>query len=338
MAESDATAQSWRFVGRVNPDTNELTWPSTGVSFAFVGTTASIEIDSQNGTSSVDLFIDDDEPIVIPNLNSTSISTPKLKQGHHDVELRKRSEAYHGTFRVADVHTDGAFVRRKKHKRTMEIIGDSITVGYGLDGVLPCADTAAVQNNPKTYGALAANALEAEYSVVAWSGKGLTRSYPGPGWETEPTMPTLYSRYGALDEDNSYTYPSSWNPDAVVINLGTNDFAYLGERDPVDPADLQRALTKFIETIHSHYPDAHFFLVSSTMLNDAYPTAEDAQHTTHAKMLQDTIAQLDGIPATFVEWAPQGSDVGCDYHPNAATQAHGAALLEKAIRDALGWG
>jgi lysophospholipase L1-like esterase len=327
-------SQKCRFVGRVNPETNELTWPSTGVVFAFEGTTASIGIDNIQGESSVDLYIDDAEPISILHINSTSIPIPTLPKGRHTIELRKRSEAQYGTFRLTEVKADGKFLEVEQPKRRIEIIGDSISVGYGLDGTLPCVDMASVQNNPKTYGAVAAEALGADYSVVAWSGRGLTRNYLSDG---QAVMPELYTRYGAEDADNSYPFPDTWLPDVVVINLGTNDFNYLNTREPVDPEDLTSAVVKLVEKIHSHSGKSKFFLVSSPMLNDSYPTAEDAQHSTHVAVLKAAIAQMEDVEAYFVDWPPQGSDVGCDYHPNAATHAEGAAILETAIRGVLDW-
>ena len=290
-----------------------------------------------SGTSSVALFIDDEEPIIIPNLEGTSISTPTLSQGTHTVELRKRSEANFGTFRVVNVTTDGTLLPSTAPKRKIEIIGDSISVGYGLDGVAPCTNSAALENNPKTYGALAANAVGADYSVVAWSGKGLIRNYASTPPDTSPTMPAIYTRYGANDADGSFTFPQSWIPDAVLINLGTNDFSYLGVRDPVDPADLTVSLTALMEKISRHYPAAKLFLVSSPLLNDDYPTAEDAQKTTQLKVYQDAAEKLTNVTVRVVDWPAQGSDAGCDYHPNAATQAKGAALLEQALRDEMGW-
>ncbi|KAJ5110314.1 SGNH hydrolase-type esterase domain-containing protein [Penicillium argentinense] len=338
MVMSRRTGSDYRFVGRVNPETKELTWASTGVAFTFTGTTASININSANGTSSVALFINDNGPIIIPNVNGTSISTPTISRGTHAVELRKRSESDFGTFRITDVTTDGTLVPSRAPKRKIEIIGDSISVGYGLDGIMPCNNSAILEDNPKTYGALAANAVDADYSVVAWSGKGLVRNYyRSTPPDQSPTMPVIYTRYGANDTDGSFTFPQSWVPDAVVINLGTNDFGYVGVRETVAPADLTAALVELMEKIHWHYPSAKFFLVSSPLLSDDYPTAADAQKTTQLRVYQDAADQLTNVPTRIVDWPAQGSDTGCSYHPNAATQAKGAALLEEAMRDEMGW-
>ncbi|KAK0126810.1 hypothetical protein ONS95_008389 [Cadophora gregata] len=330
-------ATSYRFVGRVNPKTKELTWPSTGVAFTFTGTAASININSVSGNSSVDLYIDGKEPIVIPNVNGTSISTPQLVRGKHTVELRKRSETYFGTFRITDVTANGALSAGKVPNRKIEIIGDSISVGYGLDGVNPCTNTAFLEDNPQTYGALAANAVGADYSVVAWSGKGLYRNYASTPPDDAVTMPILYTRYGANDADNSFTFPSSWVPDAVVINLGTNDFSYLGVRDPANPATLTAALVALMTKVNKKYPRAKIFLVSSPLLSDTYPTAADAQKSTQLKVYKDAAAQLRKVKTRIVDWPGQGSDVGCDYHPNAATHAIGAKLLEDALKAEMGW-
>ncbi|AEO64954.1 23ac2323-bcd4-4ffe-a5f5-729369bd6a8a [Thermothielavioides terrestris] len=334
-----------RYVGRVNPSTKELSWPGTGISFTFTGTSATIGIASVSGTNSVDLVVDDGDPIVITSFGS-SITTPAgLSQGTHTVTLRKRSEALYGSIFLGSVTTDGAFVAGTVPTRQIEIIGDSITVGYGLDGTNPCTNNATVEDNPKTYGALAAAALGADYNVIAWSGKGVVRNVATGSPDTSPLMPELYTRYGANDPDNSYPYPPTWSPDAVVINLGTNDFSYIAwdasgnayaARPPLNATTYTDGMVAFAQSIRAHYPAAHVFLVGSPMLSDSYPTAADAQKTTQTNALKSAVAQL-GANAHFVDWPTQGSDVGCDYHPNAATHAAEAAVLADAIRSALGW-
>ena len=334
-----------RYLGRVHPAAKALTWPGTGVSFTFTGTSATIGLASVQGANSVDLFIDGGEPIVISNVADTSISTPTgLTKGSHDVVLRKRSEAILGSITIGSVSTDGTLNAKAGKKRQIEVIGDSITVGYGLDGTYPCTNNASVEDNPKTYEALAAKALNADYHVIAWSGKGLIRNYltASPG---SPVMPELYTRYGAMDPDNSYPFPASWTPQAVVINLGTNDFGYIGVnssgqpykvREPIDVSAFTAAMVEFVQSIQSHYPNAEFFIMTSPMLSDSYPTPTDAQHTTQANAIKAAIAQI-GDKAHFVDWPTQGSDVGCDYHPNAATHAAEGKILAAAIGDVLGW-
>ncbi|KAM7208375.1 SGNH hydrolase-type esterase domain containing protein [Naviculisporaceae sp. PSN 640] len=334
-----------RYVGRVDPSTKELSWPGSGVSFAFTGTSATIGIARVTGTNSVDLVVDGRPPIAISSFGS-SISTPAgLSQGTHTVVLRKRSDPQYGSIFLGNVTTNGAFAPQAVPTRQIELIGDSITVGYGLDGVNPCSNNAAVENHPKTYGAVAASTLGADYNTVAWSGKGLIRNIALGRPDTSPIIPQLYSRYGANDPDGTYTFPSTWSPQAVVINLGTNDFNYIAwdasgnaytARETLNIPAFVQGMVNFVHSIQEHYPDAHFFLVGSPMLNDGWPTTADAQKTNHNKALRQAVSQL-GAKAHFVDWPAQGSDVGCDYHPNAATHAAGAKLLVQAIKSALNW-
>ncbi|KAE9371849.1 carbohydrate esterase family 2 protein [Stipitochalara longipes BDJ] len=332
-------AQAARLLGRVNPSTSELTWPSTGVSFSFSGTSASIGI-THWGENSIDLSVDGGNWIVMSNVTGDSITTPLVTPGNHTVVLRKRSEAAQGSVYVGKVVANGTLGPDVvPPKRQIEIIGDSITVGYGLDGVLPCTNTAALEDNPKTYAALAADALGADYSVVAWSGKGLTRNYWGGVADDAVLMPELYSRYGANDADNSYTFPNSWNPSAIVINLGTNDFSYVSTppRTPLNATVFTNAMVTFVQSIQKHYPNAWYFLMTSPMLSDGYPTAEDAQKTTQTSALKTVIMQLNSTKIQLVDWPTQGSDVGCDYHPNAATHAAEGVVLAAAIKATLQW-
>ena len=336
LASCVAAQSEIRFLGRVNPDTKELSWPGTGLSFTFTGTSATIGVTSFEGTSSVELVVDG-EAIVIANVDG-DISTPEgLSEGEHTVVLHKRSGTDFGSIFIGDITTDGTLISTEPRERQIEVIGDSISVGYGLDGTNPCANTAEVENNRKTYGVLAAEALDADYSIVAWSGRGLTRTYADPSGDTSPVMPELYTRYGANDPANSYTFPEEWIPDVVVINLGTNDWSYLDVRDPMDPAVFTEAMIEFVQSIQGNYPNATFFLLTSPMLNDDYPTAGDAQHSTHAEALENVITEIGGGNMHLVDWPAQGSDVGCDYHPNAATHAAQADVLAKAIITELEW-
>ena len=332
-----AAAQSEvRVLGRVNPETRELTWPATGVSFSFTGTSATIGIESIQGPCSAELVVDG-EATVIENVEG-DISRPEgLPEGDHTVVFRKRSGTDFGSLVLGEVTTDGTFITQEASERQIEIIGDSISVGYGLDGTNPCPNSAAVENSPKTYGALAAEALDADYNIVAWSGRGLIRNYIDPSLDDQPAVPELYTRYGANDPADSYTFPEEWSPEVVIIGLGTNDWGYVDYRDPMDPAVFTETMVDFVRSIQVHYTNATFFLLSSPMLSDGYPSTEDAQHSTQSEALQAAVTELGGDNIHFLDWPSQGSDVGCDYHPNAATHAAQAEVLAEAIAAELGW-
>lgn len=328
--------QSERLLGRVNPETRELSWPGTGVSFSFTGSSATINLQRMSGSNSAELTVDD-VATVIPDVNGTSISTPPgLSNGTHHVVLRKRSEALFGSIFLGNITTTGSFEKDEEVTRKIEFIGDSITVGYGLDGVNPCRNTAAVENNPKTYGALAAAALKADYSMIAWSGIGATRNYPSNPPDPSPIMPVRWTRYNPNDANNSYPFPAAAVPDVVVINLGTNDFSYVGMRDPLNVDTYIAAMVQFVQDIKKRYSTATFFLLTSPMIGDDYP-AGDATKTVQRNALGTVIKQLNGTDIHLVDWPTQGSDVGCDYHPSAAAHELGAGIVSAAIAEQMGW-
>jgi lysophospholipase L1-like esterase len=345
-------AQAVRLLARVNSITKELTWPGTGVTFTFTGTSATIGIIKVSGKSSPTpsppkillirlpgnnsaLLTIDGNSTVIPHVNGSSIITPSLSNGTHTVELRKRSEAYFGSIYLGNVTTDGTLNADNTPNRKIEFIGDSITVGYGLDGTLPCTNTAELEDNPKTYAALAANSLKADYSIVAWSGIGLTRNTVYGASGADPIMPERYTKLGAQDADNSYTFPNISTPNAVVIGLGTNDFSNNGSREPLNATAFTSAMVSFVQQVRKSWndPDLHVFLMTSPMLSDS---TSERQYSTQKKALSDAIGTL-GNRTHLVEWPTQGASVGCDYHPNAATNAAEAPVLAAAISRALGW-
>lgn len=343
-------AQAARYLGRVNPATQELTWSGSGLVFSFIGTSANVSLSSVSGTNSIEMVIDNGEPIVTDNVVGSSITTPSnLTDANHTVLIRKKSEALYGSIFVGDVLTSGTLGNdTAPTKRRIQIIGDSISVGYGLDGEYPCTNSAALEDAPRTYGALTAKNLSADWDIVAWSGKGLVRNIVDPGYEDDVLMPEIWTRYGANDADDSYTFPAADTPDMVVINLGTNDFSYVATnsttgdtyaaRDPISPAIYTAGLVDFVQIIQGHYSDTEIFITSSPLLSDTYPTAEDAQHTTQSNAIIEAVAEL-GNKTHFVDFPTQDStnnNIGCDYHPSALTHESMAMFLTTAILDVVG--
>ena len=339
--------QATRFLGRVDPTTNQLTWPGTGLAFNFNGTQAVINFSEVSSNNSLSIVIDDGAQTVIPNVGNNSISTPAVPQGRHSVVIRKRSEADFGTLTFQNVRTTGTIGTSVPPARRIEFIGDSITVGYGEDGIYPCTNSAALEDAPNTYGAITSTNLSADYSLVAWSGKGLLRNYVSLTPDTSPIMPELWTRYGALDADNSYTFPTV--PQAVVINLGTNDYSYqlttssgttVSARAPLNNVTYEQAYVKFVQTVQSHYPQADFFLCSSPLLSDTFPTAADMQHTNQVNAIKAAVAQLNSTKVHFVDFPTQpgtNATIGCDFHPGPFEHRAMATILIPAIKSALGW-
>jgi lysophospholipase L1-like esterase len=343
-------ANGVQYLGRVATATSLLTWSGSGVVASFTGTTASLSFAPQSGNTYIGLSVDGGATTrVLINANNNIISTGTLRAGNHNVTAVKLNEASLGTAKFNGISTPKGLTQTPAPSRRIEFIGDSITVGYGVEGVSPCTNNSALENAEKTYAALTAQNLGAQYDLIAWSGKGLLRNAASVGNDVSPTMPVLWTRLAATDATSLYDFPASRIPDAVVINLGTNDFTYIGYdangtasnvRDPLDPNAYQTAYVDFITTVRQRYPDAVIELCSSPMLSDSYPSAAEAQHTTQLTALKAVAAQLGDAKIHVVDFPTQAvasGQNGCDAHPGPQEHQAMAALLTQQLKTDLGW-
>jgi hypothetical protein len=189
--------------------------------------------------------------------------------------------------------------------------------------------SAATENASIAYGPLTARAVGAEVHVVAWSGKGMYRNVDGTMTET---MPILWQRTLPTDMTSRWD-PSKWIADAVVINLGTNDY------NGSDPGSaFQSAYLDFVTQVRAAYPDAFFFLSVGPMLGGAsYDSVRAAIDNVIAMRGGAGDSKLKLVEFPTQDCKADGSGCGCGYHPNAAEHQAMATILAGAIHDTLGW-
>lgn len=80
-------------------------------------------------------------------------------------------------------------------KRKIQIIGDSITCGYGVEGSgSDELHNTAVEDPTKSYSVKTARALDTDFEIVAWNGKGVISAYIGDGDQADDSwlVPMLY--------------------------------------------------------------------------------------------------------------------------------------------------
>jgi lysophospholipase L1-like esterase len=241
-----------------------------------------------------------------------------LNPGPHRIEVYRRAEASFGPtqFLGLDLGADGALLPPPPVTRRIEIIGDSVSTGYGNEGVLPCPFTPETQNHYLTYGAIAARAVGAELSTVAWSGKGVVYNY---GTDLFEPMPALYGR--TLPQDPSSTYDFATVPDVVVVSLGTNDFSTDGDPTTEQFAEVYAGL---LDRVRSNYPEAFILGTVGPLLGGTDLTAA------RAGIAAGVAAFVAAGGSKVRAWemnVPNGAPPGCDYHPNLATHQAMADVL-----------
>lgn len=338
IATSDGTSGSAavQLVGRfdhLDSTPAKFGWVGSAMIARFNGTGASIQLD---GT-------DDRYAVVVDGTLSSSVlkvtSSGKyqvakgLAPGVHNVVVWRRSESnWSNASYLGFEVTDGQLVAPpERPSRRLEVYGDSITAGYGLDGAGPsCSMTQDNSNHYLTYAAVAARALSAELHAIAWSGIGMYRNYGESAPKSDSlTMPKVYARIMPAT-DSAWDF-SAWQPQAVVINLGTNDFSTSG--DPGAP--YETAYLDFVRNLRKKYADAIFVLTIGPMLDGTNLSGV----RTHLQSVIKTRASEGDSKMSYLEFPPQvaGDGYGCDWHPSAKTNAKMADQLVAELKKQLSW-
>lgn len=306
-------------------------WSASMVTIHFRGTDLQAMI-NESGDDYFDVVIDKAAPRVIhPGKGSQVIDLARdLPSGTHEVRVVKRTEAFVGRVQFTGfaLNKGGKLLSPRRPAHQIEVIGDSISCGYGNEGANEKEhfrpDT---ENAYLSYGAVAARAMDAEYTCVAWSGKKL--------WP-DNTIPELYDRALPTDPASTWNF-AQWKPDVVLINLATNDF---GPGIP-DATKWTSAYKTFVKRVRKHYPKAAIYLASGPMMSDFWPPKVKALSTLNGYLdrIQSEL-KAEGENVRIVHFDTQNGVVdglGSDYHPNVKTDLKMAAKFEAALQSDLGW-
>jgi lysophospholipase L1-like esterase len=334
--ERDArTTPAVRFVGRVDtsdPAAAKFSWSATGLVATVSGSKISASLET-SGTSTVFFqpVIDGvaGERFQVPNGTHTVTLAEGLAEGAHSVELYRESEGSYGVS-VFRGFVDGTLgIAPASSDRSIEVIGDSISCGYGNLGAdvhppwdVSCPFSLETEAAYLAYGPMLGRALGAEVSVIARSGWGMYRDYGG-----SPTnvMPAVYEN--TLGSSATPKYAFARKPDAVIINLGTNDSSM--EQDPGPP--YEDAYVAFLGTVRAKNPSAWIFLTIGPMTSGALLGAMRAH-------LDNVVARFaDARVSTVLLNTQDVTTTGCDYHPDVGEQQRIADSLQVALQEKLGW-
>eukprot|EP01027_Heterolobosea_sp_BB2_P025618 GEZU01039316.1.p1 GENE.GEZU01039316.1~~GEZU01039316.1.p1 ORF type:complete len:141 (-),score=34.83 GEZU01039316.1:303-725(-) len=137
-----------------------------------------------------------------------------------------------------------------------------------------------------------------------------------------------YSRTLANDPTDKWNF-NQYQPDAVVVNLGTNDYS----TQPYPPQDIFiDGYINFLTGLHEHYGnDVPILTVCGPLISGA--CCDYVQQVVEMQVNQ-------GYKVYYVDMQgllqiPQ--DLGCDGHPNVSGHAKMAATMINAIQTNLGW-
>ncbi len=257
------------------------------------------------------------------------------------VRIIKLSESAMSTCAIKAITTDAqAIYPTPKKARSIEFIGDSITCGYGADDeVAEHNFTTSTENVTHSYAYKTAQALDADYSMVSFSGYGIISGYTGTGESKmiNQLLPTYYEKLGFSYASYKGRTPASvdwdfsaYTPDLVVINLGTNDDSYTGA-DPERQEDYRAQYTEFLKVVRRNNPNATILCTLGIMGDRLYPQVKSAVNAYTEETGDTNIACLK-----FDVQSP-ADGYAADWHPSQLTHTKASEKLVKRIQQLMGW-
>lgn len=352
-----ASEDNVKVIGRTYFNESEERWltnTASGVEFTFIGNQASVTImgdsvasqaDQSNNQARIAIYVNDE--LVVDDMVDEAMHTYDFYDNTSialvTVRIIKLSESANATVGIGDISVTGykdsyGPTKTKTHK--IEFIGDSITCGYGIDDEnINGGYKNSTENGSKTYAYKTAQNLDADYSIVSVSGIGVISGYTTAGnINSASTMPQYYDNIGySWASFGDFTSPkelewdfSKFQPDVVVINLGTNDSSYVAG-DAARQQEFVNGYVDFLKIIREKNPNAAIFCTLGIMGADLYPQIQQAA--------KDYTAQTGDTNITCMQFDNQlMSDGICvDWHPSETTNTKAAAKLTDYIKSYMGW-
>lgn len=222
--------------GTIQPLT--LFWTASGIEITVKATEVWIEVEADFAEY---------EPWISVTVDGAVISRQMLVKGRYwlpvvrqmdretvrTIRILREIQAMSGDsdcmLRIHGIRMDGEFCPVSKKAGKIEFIGDSITSGEGTIGARQEMNwNSMVFSAVYDYPVLTADALNLDYHVISQSGWGVLSSWDG---NPKCNIPSYYEKVcgllsGRQNQElgafEAYDF-ASWQPDVVVICLGTND-------------------------------------------------------------------------------------------------------------------
>lgn len=350
-AAYSASAENVKYLGRTYFSKDKLycALSGSGVEFCFRGTGCKVVIEGDSTSGDVNqaenqarIAICVNGERVIDDMvdKKTKEYTVFASDTPQDVTVSviKLSESAMSVFAIDKIVVDGTKIGPASDKDTLiEFVGDSITCGYGVDDpVKEHHFSTKTEDVTKAYAYKTAQLLNADYSMVSYSGHGIISGYTeGDEPVSSQLVPPYYTKlgfsYGAMED--FIPSETEWDftgrqPDAVVINLGTNDDSYT-KSDCRRQQAYQKAYVEFIKSIRKNNPGSKIVCTLGIMGDRLFEYVRSAV---------DTYKEETGdgnIDTVRFDVQLEEDGYSADWHPSVITHDKAAQKLAKELKSIL---
>ncbi|MCE5188545.1 MAG: GDSL-type esterase/lipase family protein [Eubacteriales bacterium] len=274
----------------------------------------------------------------LPEGESTTILFEGESTQEHTLRVVRLSEGSKGRAGLLALRIDGELLAPPPEPtgRKIEFVGDSITCGFGNEMPPEAAQFLSRQENGLlSYAAIASDLLGAAFQCVCVSGIPLCWARDehyrivlpwAPEFETSARTMEGYYEYADRFEEEAEGKKEGftrWDfsrfvPDAVVINLGTNDAFRIcvSGNDPAETAHFQQRYAAFLEQVRRLNGKKPWIVCTlGSMDYFLYDNIEKA-----AALYRETSGDERVACFKFGAIDPWGEGMGGLGHPNVKTQ------------------
>lgn len=343
-----------------------LFWTGSGVEFVTDGTQLYFELETDYSIHEqwIRIVVDGFSVIRMPLLkgkNTVPVFRGFAGTGKKTVRLIKEVQPMRideeNKLLLLSVVTDGHIYPAEEKKYKIEFVGDSITSGEGLGGSVGLNVWApAIFSTQGHYAMQVGQRLSADVSIVSQSGWGVLSS-----WDNDPvrSLPPYYEKVcGVLKGEGNkemgafldYDF-AAWKPDAVIVNLGSNDaFAFEnpawvdgdknvfwqkknpdGSFEEESVKRFEQAVYDFVAKLRRCNADSYIIWAYGMIDNIMQPYIECALRR-YTDESGDKAVEFLLLPSLRDGW------VGANNHPGTASHQAAADVLLKRLAEILDGG
>lgn len=342
-----------RAIGRTQmlEDTLWMAHSGSGVEFSVTGKKVSITLKadsscagSRDGQARIAVYVNGERVAdeMLDKVEKTVTAFESDTAQNCVIRVVKLSESANSTCGITKISAvaESDIQPTEPNEKLIEFIGDSITCGYGVDDeVKEHHFSTKTEDITKTYAYKTAERLDADYSMVSFSGYGIVSGYTGSGEKNSgQTLPQHYDKlgfsYGTYKGKNA---PQSitWDfikrqPDLIVINLGTNDNSYVCGK-PDRKEEYTAEYVEFLKKVREYNPNATILCTLGIMGDDLYSAVADAVERYQTKTGDANVYSFKFDVQSY------NDGFAADWHPTDATHTKASIKLTAKIREIMGW-